>query len=251
MQKIKERLLNTAIRVKEHLRSNAKLILTIMRESVNCISDGRKEKDTIKVVAFSALLLTMSALLILVGLFIVKIIIQSRYVLSAVGLFIVAAYSIKSEEPKPTEKDYQDVLDTIRPSVAAVALPLNLAPIDRHTNMEVGPKECIQPWKGGWRLVYKALKKSTAPIDISLYQLTIQKAVEMTLNQVNPAGFPVVQSKFGNKPFPIVMVDEIKDEDTYIYIFAVICTRNYLKRKFDTENNTEPLTKADDEDEEF
>lgn len=251
MQKIKERLLNTAIRVKEHLHSNAKLILTIMRESVNYISDGRKEKDTMKVVAFSGVLLSIIALLILVGLFVVKSILRSRYIVGSAVLFILAAYSIKSEEPKPTEKDYQDVLDTIRPSVAAVALPLNLAPIDRHSNMEVGPKECIQPWKGGWRLVYKALKKSTAPIDNSLYLRVIQKAVEMTLKQDNPAGFPEIQLKFGDKPFPIIIVDEIRDEDTYISIFAVICTRRYLKQKFDPENNTEPLTKTNNDDEDF
>lgn len=251
MQTIKKWLFNTFAQAKSHFHSTAKLIVTVMRESVNAITDGSKEKDKMKVATFSALLLSMSALLILVGLLIAKIIIQSRYILGAIALLIVAAYSIKSKEPKPTEKDYQDVLDTIRPSVAAVALPLNLAPIDRHTNMELGPEECIQPWKGGWRLVYKALKRTTAPINISLYELTIQKAIELTLRQDNPAGFPEIQLKFGDKSFPIIMVDEVKDEDTYIYIFAVICTRKYLKKKFGSENNTEPPTKVDTDDEDF
>lgn len=251
MQKLEKRLRNIAIQAKEHLHNNVKVIISILRDCVKCMSDGRKEKDNIKVAEFLVLLLSMIALLILVGLFIVKIIIQSRYILGAAALFILAAYSIKSEEPKPTEKDYKDVLDTIRPSVSAVALPLNLAPIDKHTNMEVAPESCIQPWKGGWRLVYKALKRNVAPIDISLYQRTIQKAIEMTLNQANPAGFPEIQLKFGDKSFPIIIVDEVKDEDTYIYIFAVICTRNYLKRKFDTESNADPLPKADTDDEDF
>lgn len=242
---------NIVTQVKEHFYNNAKVITSIMRDSVKCISDGRKEKDTMKVVAFSGVLLSIIAFLILVGLFIVKIIIQTRYILGAAVLFILAAYSIKSEEPKPTEKDYEDVLDTIRPSVAAVALPLNLAPINSHTNMDVGPESCIQPWKGGWRLVYKALKRNTAPIDTPLYLRTIQNAVSMTLSQDNPAGFPEVQLKFGNKSFPIVMIDEVKDEDTYIYIFAVICTRNYLKRKFDTVSNADPLPKVDTDDEDF
>lgn len=244
-------LLNIATQVKEHLHNNAKVIIFVMRDSLNLISDGRKEKDTIKVIAFSGVLLSIIALLILVGLFIVKIIIQTRYILGAAGLFILAAYSIKSEEPKPTEKDYKDVLDTIRPSVAAVALPLNLAPIDKHTNMEVSPENCIQPWQGGWRLVYKALKRSTAPIEIPLYLRTIQNAVAMTLSQDNPAGFPDINIEFGDKSFPVIMVDEVKDEDAYIYIFAVICTRKYLKKKFDSENNTEPPTKADTDDEDF
>lgn len=251
MQTLKKWLFNIFAQMKRHFHSTTKLIVIVMRESVNCISDGRKEKDTMKVVAFSALLLAMTALLILVGLLIAKIIIQSRYILGAIGLLIVAAYSIKNEEPKPTEKDYQDVLDTVRPSVAAVALPLNLAPIDSHTNMEVSPENCIQPWKGGWRLVYKALKRSTAPIEIPLYLRTIQSAVALTLSQENPAGFPEIQLKFGHKSFPIIMVDEVKDEDTYIYIFAVICTRKYLKKKFDSENNTKPLIKADTDDEDF
>ena len=248
---MRKRLLNIATQVKEHLYNNAKVITSIMRDSVKCISDGRREKDTMKVVAFSGVLLSIIALLILVGLFVVKIIIRSRYILGSAVLFILAAYSIKSEEPKPTEKDYQDVLDTIRPSVAAVALPLNLAPIDSHTNMEVGPEECIQPWKSGWRLVYKALKRNTTPIDSPLYLRVIQSAVEMTLKQSNPAGFPEIQLKYEDKSFPIIIVDDIKDEDTYIYIFAVICTRKYLKQKFDPKNNTEPLTKASNEDEDF
>jgi len=251
MRKSKELLRNAEAQVTKHLYSTAGLIIVIVRDSVKCISDRHKEGNKMKVVTFLVLLLSIIALLILVGLFIVKIIIQSRYILGAATFFILAAYSIKSEEPKPTEKDYQDVLDTIRPSVSAVALPLNLAPIDNHTNMEVSPESCIQPWKGGWRLVYTALKRNTAPIDISLYQRTIQKAVEMTLNQVNPSGFPEVQVKFGSKASPIVVVDEVKDEDTYIYIFTVICTRNYLKRKFDTENISEPLPKADTDEEDF
>lgn len=100
-------------------------------------------------------------------------------------------------------------------------------------------------------MVYKALKKSTAPIDSSLYLRAIQKAVEMTLKQDNPAGFPEIQLKFGDKPFPIIIVDEIRDEDTYIFIFAVICTRRYLKQKFDLESNAEPLTKTNNDDEDF
>lgn len=248
---MRNRLPNIAIQVKEHLYNNAKVIISIMRDSIKCISDGRKEKDKMKVAAFSGVLLSIIAFLILVGLFIIKIIIQSRYILGAAVLFILSAYSIKSEEPKPTEKDYQDVLDTIRPSVAAVALPLNLAPIDSHTNMEVGPKDCIQRWKGGWRLLYKALKKNTAPVDVSLYQRTIQKAVEMTLNQANPAGFPEIQLKFGDRSFPIIVVDEVKDEDTYIYIYAAICTRKYIKQNFDNESNADPFPKADIDDEDF
>lgn len=251
MQKLKEGLLNTVTRVKKHLCNNAKVIVAIMRDCVKCISEGRKEKDKVKAIEFSALLLSLTALLILVGVFIVTIIIRSRYILGAVTLFILAAYSIKVEEPKPAEKDYQDVLATLRPSVSAVALPLNLAPIDKHTNMEVGPESCIQPWKGGWRMVYKALKKNTDPIDISLYQRTIQKAIEMTLSHSNPAGFPEITIRFGNKSFPIIMVDEVNDEDTYIYIFAVICTRNYLKRKFNTESNTDLHPSADTDDEDF
>ena len=251
MLTLKERLLNIAAQAKKHLFSTVQLIIAVEREAVNYISDGIKEKRPREVIAHSSLFLSLGVFSVLVVLLIVKIIIRSRYILGAVALFILAAYSIKSEEPKPTEKDYQDVLDTIRPSVAAVALPLNLAPIDRHVNMEVDPKNCIQQWKGGWRMIYKALKRSTDPIDIALYQRTIQKAIEMTLNQSNPAGFPEVQLKYGNKSFPIIMVDNVKDEDTYIYIYAVICTRNYLKRKFDTESNADPLPKADTDDEDF
>jgi len=251
MQTLKNRLIRVAAQMKRHFCNSIELIIGVMNETVNYIIAGYKERDTMKVITFSTFLLSIIALLITVGLLIAKIIIECRRVLITVGLFIAAAYSIKYEEPRPTQNDYQKVLETIRPSVAAVALPLKLAPIDDHTNMEISPEKCIQPWKGGWRLVYKALKKSTDPIDRPLYLRTIQKAIEMTLNQDNPAGFSDTKFKLGAKSFPIIIVDEVADEETYIYIYAVIASRKYLRQKFDPESNTEPLSKANIDDEDF
>lgn len=133
--------------------------------------------------------------------------------------------------PKPTEEDYFKILKTIRPAVAEVASTLGLAPIDTRKDMAANEKERILQWGNVWGFKYKALKlSSTADIDVEQVRRVIQTQVATVLERDNPTKLVEKYYNYCGHLEPIIQIAEVKDDDAYIYIYAVMASGTYFKQ---------------------
>ena len=149
--------------------------------------------------------------------------------------------------------DYFAVLETLRPAVAEVAQALELAPVYSHTDMAADSEERILSWGKVWRMKYKAPKKSAvAVIDTALCKRIIQAQVKTVLERDNPSGFSAVRYQHGGSFTSVIQIDEIKDGDAYIYIFAVIASDTYFRQKAEWRNRHDVLAiRGDSNDDDF
>lgn len=178
-----------------------------------------------------------------------------------VGMFIAAcvlglvAYGTTQTTPaiievlqKPTIDDYFIILKTIRPAVAEIASTIGLAPIDSHTDMAVNGAERILQWGKVWGFKYKARKLSaTTSIDEEMICRAIQTQVAIVLEQDNPSKLTEIHHDYHGHLVPKIQIEEVKDDDAYIYIYVVMASKTYFKQKED-ENNPNTLHTESDKD---
>lgn len=226
-------------------------------------AEGIEEHDVEKVVVNCFLIIVWAVIFIILSLLFLMVTIQHMPLVTIGGFLAAAMYSgvlkVNSETPEeppidqPTEADYFAVLETIRPAVAEVAQALELAPVYSHTDMAADSEERILPWGKVWRLKYKAPKKNAAiAIDTVLCKRIIQAQVKTVLERDNPSGFSAVRYQYGSSFVPIIQIDEIKDGDIFIYIFATIASEAYFKQKSAWSNRRNVLAiKGDADDIDF
>lgn len=152
------------------------------------------------------------------------------------GVLVLIVYGIKQKPqilvpPPPTMADYFKILDTIRPAVAEVASVLGLAPIDSTTDMAANGAERILQWGRVWGLKYKALKQKSASIDVDLARRVIQQQVATVLDRENPSKLTEINFNHYGHLVPCIQIDEIKDDDAYIYIYVVMASKTYFAQK--------------------
>lgn len=244
-------------KIKKHIKSTYELILTFSRFCVNYIIDALDKGKKFDAAVYLMLLVLVYAMLILLGLTLVKLAINNLPVIVVVG-FLVFCF-LKGGEPapprKPTQEDYQAVLTTIRPAVATVAQALGLAPIYSNTNMEADAEEQILTWGKVWRLKYKALKqKADALIDTDFARSVIQAEVKTVLTRDNPSGFSNLHFVWHGITKPIIQIDQIENDSrsAYIYIYAVISNHHYFQQKSEWDKKKDALpTEVNIDDEDF
>lgn len=248
--------------IKKLLRNTIELIITFSRDAVNYVTDGISERNGKKVALNLVLLLSVAALVILAVALFVKLAIQNLHVIIAASFLATAAYSVLSklfqiEEPpppqKPTQEDYQAILATVKPALAAVAPALGLAPVYEHTDICADPEEQILPWGKVWRMKFKVLKQSaTTSIDKELCRSVIQAQVKSVLARENPAGFANVRFQRGGTFVPIIQVDEVLQGDAFVYLFIAVASQEYFQQKSDWQNRKNTLpTEVSSDDEDF
>lgn len=133
--------------------------------------------------------------------------------------------------PKPTMKDYFKILETIRPSVAEIASTLGLAPIDNHTDMAADGAERILSWGKVWGFKFKARKLSaTTKIDVEQARRIIQAQVATVLDRDNPSKLTEINYNYYGQLMPVIQINEVRDDDAYIYIYVVMASDTYFKQ---------------------
>lgn len=161
-------------------------------------------------------------------------------VLITFGVLGFIAYCLKrqetiiidgDDEDRPTMADYFKILDTIRPAVAEVASVLGLAPIDSTTDMAANGAERILKWGRVWGLKYKALKQKSASIDVDLARRVIQEQVATVLDRDNPSKLTEINFNHYGHFVPCIQIDEIKDDDAYVFIYVVMASKTYFAQK--------------------
>ena len=141
---------------------------------------------------------------------------------------------------KPTAEDYEAVNKTLKPALVKLAPALGLAPIHRYDDIRLDPEDRITQHRTIWRMGFGALKK-TVGVDLNENQCkrAIQAEVKRVLERENPAGFSEVRFPYGGTSEPIIQIDEILQDDAYIYILAVIASNAYFRQKRDRNNQDE------------
>lgn len=133
--------------------------------------------------------------------------------------------------PKPTAQDYFKVLETIRPAVAEIASTLGLAPIDNHTDMAADGAERILSWGKVWGFKFKARKLSaTTKIDVEQARRIIQAQVATVLDRDNPSKLTEINYNYYGQLMPVIQINEVRDDDAYIYIYVVMASDTYFKQ---------------------
>lgn len=245
------------MKLKKRIKGACELIVAFSRDTVKYIADALAKGRKFDAAVFLAVLVLVYAMLILIGVALVKLATYNLPIIIVVG--ILAICILKGGEPapprKPTQEDYQAVLTTIRPAVATVAQALGLAPIYSNTNMEADAEEQILPWGKVWRLKYKALKqKADALIDTDFARSVIQSEVKTVLTRDNPSGFSNLHFVWHGTTKPIIQIDQIENDgrSAYIYIYAVISDYHYFKQKSEWDKKKDALpTKVNIDDEDF
>ena len=242
-------------KIKKHVKSTYELILTFSRSSVNYIIDALDRGKKFDAVVYLMLLVLVYAILILLGLTLVKLAINNLPIIIVAGiLLIIFLRGEKSVPPrKPTPEDYQAVLAAVKPALATVAPALGLAPIYEHTNIAADPEEQILPWGKVWRMKYKVLQQNaTGFIDKELCHSIIQAQIKSVLEGSNPSGFANARFQRGGIFVPIIQVDEVLPGDAFLYLFVVIASHEYFQQKTDWENRKNVLpTGANTDDKDF
>ena len=158
-------------------------------------------------------------------------------VVGFIGFALYAAYKASlapipiKTMPKPTMKDYFKILETIRPSVAEIASTLGLAPIDNHTDMAADGAERILSWGKVWGFKFKARKLSaTTKIDVEQARRIIQAQVATVLDRDNPSKLTEINYNYYGQLMPVIQINEVRDDDAYIYIYVVMASDTYSKQ---------------------
>jgi len=154
--------------------------------------------------------------------------------------------------PKPTSQDYFKVLETVRPAVAEIASTLGLAPIDSHTDMAANGPERILQWGKVWGFKYKARKLSTTTnIDIEQARRIIQAQIATVLDRDNPSKLTETNFNYYGQLVPVIQVEEVRDDDAYIYLYIVMASETYFKQMEAQERASTLHTETDAHDKDF
>ena len=226
--------------------------------------EGVETRDAGEIISNFFPILLWTIAFILLGLLLLMVAIDHMHLLIIGGFLAAGLYSgihklfedgetVEELAEEPTMGDYFAVLETLRPAVAEVAQALELAPVYSHTDMAADSEERILSWGKVWRMKYKAPKKSAvAVIDTALCKRIIQAQVKTVLERDNPSGFSAVRYQHGGSFTSVIQIDEIKDGDAYIYIFAVIASDTYFRQKAEWRNRHDVLAiRGDSNDDDF
>lgn len=222
------------------------LIKSTVIEPIVNVTDGIKEGDIKKVAINMTLLCFIVSISLLFCYILVKLALRHAVFVVIVGFLIAGLHSIYQKlagvpepEPlhKPTAEDYEAVHKTLKPALAKIAPALGLAPIHRYTDIKLNPDDMITEHGKVWRLGFGALKK-TAGIDLdeNLCRRVIQAQVKTVLERENPAGFSNVRFPYGGTFESIIQIDEVLQDDAYIYILTVIASNAYFCQRRDWKN---------------
>ncbi len=154
--------------------------------------------------------------------------------------------------PMPTMSDYFKILETIRPAVAEIASTLGLAPIDCHTDMAADGAERILKWGKVWGFKYKARKlAATTNIDVEQARRVIQAQVATVLDRDNPSKLTETNYNYYGQLVPVIQINEVRDDDAYIYIYVVMASDTYFKQVEAEKRDNTLHTQADANDADF
>lgn len=228
-------------------QSILELLKSITVDPINNVSDGIEDRDIGKVAKNMVFLSFITSLILLIGYILVRLAFRHSVFLVVTGFLAASVYSlylkitgIAEPEPihKPTADDYNAVHKTLKPALAKVAPALGLAPIHGYTDITLNPDDMITEHGKVWRLGFGALKKTAGvEVDLSLCQRVIQAQVKSVLERENPAGFSNIRFPYGGRLEPVIQIDEVMQDDAYLYVFAVIATKSYFQWK----NQANPL----------
>lgn len=222
--------------------------------------EGIEARDAGEIISNFFPILLWTIAFVLLGLLLLMVAIDHMHLLIIGGFLAAGLYSgihklfedgetVEELAEEPTMGDYFAVLETLRPAVAEVAQALELAPIYSHTDMAADSEERILPWGKVWRMKYKAPKKSAVTvIDTALCKRIIQAQVKTVLERDNPSGLSSVRFQLGGSFLPIIQIDEVKDGDIFLYIFATIASEAYFKQKSAWSNRRNVLAIKEDAD---
>lgn len=225
------------------------LIVSLFSSIFDGISDGIDDEDIGEVAKNVTLLCLVSGLFLAFGYILVALALRNSVKLVIIGFLVAGAYSLYQKltgvpEPerlcKPTAEDYEAVNKTLKPALSKIAPALGLAPIHRYDDIRLDPDDMITEHGKIWRLGFGALKK-TVGVDLNENQCkrAIQAEVKRVLERENPAGFSEVRFPYGGTFEPIIQIDEILQDDAYIYILAVIASNTYFRQRRDRNNQDE------------
>lgn len=249
--------------LKRFFMTVAELAKSTVIDPINNVCDGIEDGDIGKVAKNMAFLSCIVCFILLIGYILVKLAFRHSVFLVITGFLVASAISLYRKvtgvvEPEPIQKptvdDYNAVQKTLKPALVKVAPALGLAPIHAYTDITLDPDDMITEHGKVWRLGFGALKK-TAGVDINedLCKRVIQAQVKSILERENPAGFSNVRFPYGGRLEPVIQIDEILQDDAYVFIFAVIASEVYFRQKFDWKNQASPFYSSgvDTEDDDF
>lgn len=248
--------------LKNLVRKIVELIMSFFSDILDGISEGIEEVDVGKVAKGVTFLCVVCSLFLLLGYFLVILALRNSVYLTILGFLAAGAYSLLRKisgavEPEPihvpTMSDYTAVLETLKPALAKVAPALGLAPIYSYTDITLNEDETITKWGKVWRMGYGTLKK-TAGVDVNtdMCRRVIQAQVKTVLERENPSGFSNVRFPRGGRFEPIIQIDEVMQDDAYVYIFSALASDAYFSQKAEWESRRNLLTMgADTDDEDF
>lgn len=236
--------------LKKTVKKIGKLVSSLFSDLFDGISDGIDEGD-IGIVARNmiALMLVVSIFLIS-GIILIKLVLHNAVWVVIIGLIIAGAYDayrrlcgledvIEPKITKPTMDDYSSVALTVKSALKSVAPALGLAPIQGYTDIALDEEDMITKWGKVWRLGYGTLKKTAGvELDLELCSRVIQTQIKAVLTRSNPSGFSTVHFPWGGKIVPILQVDEVLQDDAYIYVLVVISSNQYFQQKAEWMNRS-------------
>ena len=234
---------------KKMLHKILALILSLFSGLFDGISDGIDDEDIGEIAKNVTLLCLVSGLVLAFGYILVTLALRNSVKLVIIGFLAAGAYSLYQKltgvpEPetlcKPTAEDYEAGNKTLKPALVKLAPALGLAPIHRYDDIRLDPEDRITQHGKIWRMGFGALKK-TVGVDLNENQCkrAIQAEVKRVLERENPAGFSEVRFPYGGAFEPIIQIDEVLQDDAYIYILAVIASNAYFRQRRDRNNQDE------------
>lgn len=229
--------------MKKLIHTIIELVRSTFADIAENITIGIEEEDLGAVAKNMALLCALVGLAILLVYILVMLLLHNMVYVVIAGFILAAAYSalrkflgIEEPEPekilKPTLTDYDAILKTVKAALSQIAPQLSLAPIHSYTDISLAEEDAITPYGRVWRLGFGTLKKTAGTeLDLDLCQRVIQAQVTRVLERENPSGFSQVRFPYGGRFHPIVIVDEVLQDDIELYVLAVIASEVYFKQK--------------------
>lgn len=248
--------------LKNLVRKIGELTMAFFSDILDGISEGIEEGAVGKVAKGVTFLCVICSLILLFGYLLIILALRNSTYLVIFGFLTAGVYSFWRKlsgtvepEPihKPTTDDYMAVLATLKPAMVKVAPALGLAQIYGYTDITLDADDMITKWGRVWRMGYGALKKTAGvDVDLEMCRRVIQAQVKMVLERENPSGFTNVRFPRGGRFEPVIQIDEIMQDEAYVYIFAALASNEYFCQKAEWSNRGKMLAgKNDIGDEDF
>jgi len=240
------------------------LVSSLFGDLFDGISDGIDDGDIGMVARNVTALMLVISLFLIFGFIFIKLLLRNSVFVVITAFLIAGVYGAYKKllgiedavEPKiikPTKEDYDSIGLTVKSALKSVASALGLAPIHGYTDITLDAEDMIMEWGKVWRLGYGTLKKTAGSVlDLDLCERVIQAQIKTTLYRENPSGFSEVRFPWGGKLVPVIQVDEVRQDDAYIYVMVVLASDTYFKQKSHLENQrTMLMTGTDTDDPDF